>query len=226
MNVCMTPCPIVFDLDGTLIDSAPDIHASANLVLREFGISPLTLDRIRSFIGAGVEVLWQRIVAATEADPTKTDDMLAVFMTRYHSANALTRLYPGAEMALGILAARGHRLGICTNKPSRPTAGVLAHFGIQDLFDSVLCGDSLPQRKPDPAPLRACLSELGADPSMPKALYIGDSETDSACAKSAHIPMLLHLEGYRNTPAEELYHLRAFSDFNELPTMVAEFSEA
>ncbi|RMC32988.1 phosphoglycolate phosphatase [Paracoccus alkanivorans] len=216
MNVCMAPCPVVFDLDGTLIDSAPDIHACVNAVLREFHVPPLTLDQVRSFIGGGVELLWKKIVAATHTDPGKQQDMLAAFMARYHTATSLTRLFPNVEETLGILADRGHPLGICTNKPLRPTEAILDHFGIRALFGHIIGGDSLAEKKPDPAPLRAALAGLGAHPEAPQAVFVGDSEFDAACAAAVPVPFVIYSHGYRQTPIDQLPHLAAFDDFTAL----------
>lgn len=220
MNICASPCPIVFDLDGTLIDSAPDIHASVNAVLHQNGVAPLSLDRVRSFVGGGVDVLWTKIVAACHIDPAHQRDLIASFMARYHDATRLTRLFPGVQEALGVLADRGHPLGICTNKPLGPTHSVLDHFGIRTLFAEIVGGDSLPQKKPDPAPLRAALAALGADPAAPRALYVGDSEFDAACAAAVPVPFLIYSRGYRLAPIERLHHRAAFDDFAALPRLV------
>ncbi|MDO5705959.1 MAG: phosphoglycolate phosphatase [Paracoccus sp. (in: a-proteobacteria)] len=220
MTVCFAPCPIVFDLDGTLIDSVPDIHGAANAVLRQNGLSPLSLDNIRSFVGGGVDLLWTRIIAATGAQPEQHRDLVAAFMSRYHHATGLTRLYPGVLEALGVLADRGHPLGICTNKPMKPTQAILQHFGIIHLFDSVIAGDSLAQKKPDPAPLRAAFADLGADPVTPAGLYVGDSEFDSDCAAAVPVPFLIYTGGYRQKPVSQLPHTAAFDDFGALPGLV------
>lgn len=222
MNICFAPCPVVFDLDGTLIDSAPDIHACVNTVLRMNGTRPLTLDQVRSFVGGGVDVLWRRVVAATGLPFDAQPDLVASFMTRYHQATALTRLYPHVTEALGTLADRGHPLGICTNKPLGPTRAVLDHFGIAGLFASIVGGDSLPQKKPDPAPLRAAFAALGADPNRPRGLFVGDSEFDVETAENLGVPMLLFLRGYRKKPVAELPHRAAFDDFADLPPLVEE----
>lgn len=220
MNICFAPCPVVFDLDGTLIDSAPDIHACVNAVLRQNGQDALTLDRVRSFVGGGVDMLWMHIIAALRLDPAAKSDLIASFMSRYHEATALTRLFPGAAEALGLLADRGYPLGICTNKPLGPTRAILDHFGIAHLFGQIVGGDSLPQRKPDPAPLRAALQGLGADPLHPRAVYVGDSEFDASCAAAVPVPFLLYTRGYRRSPVQDLPHRAAFDDFAALPGLV------
>ncbi|MDO5631351.1 MAG: phosphoglycolate phosphatase [Paracoccus sp. (in: a-proteobacteria)] len=224
MTVCFAPCPVVFDLDGTLIDSVPDIHGAANAVLRENGLRPLSLDTIRSFVGGGVDLLWTRIVAAVGARADLHRDLVAAFMTRYHHATALTRLYPGVLETLGVLADRGYLLGICTNKPAKPTQAVLQHFGIDALFGVVIAGDSLPRKKPDPAPLRAAFAALGGDPMWPKGIYVGDSEFDADCAAAVPVPLLLFTRGYRQKPVSDLPHTAAFDDFAALPALVERLS--
>ena len=226
MNVCFAPCPVVFDLDGTLIDSAPDIHASVNAVLRLNGARLLTLDQVRGFVGGGVDLLWRRVIAATGLPIEAQRDLVASFMTRYHDATALTRLYPNVTEALGVLADRGHPLGICTNKPLGPTRAVLDHFGISQIFATVIGGDSLPQRKPDPAPLRAAFAALGSDPDAPQGIFVGDSEFDVETASNTGVPMLLLLRGYRKTPVDDLPHHAAFDDFDQLPALVEELALA
>lgn len=220
MNLCMAPCPVVFDLDGTLIDSAPDIHACVNNVLRLHGLRPLTLDQVRGFIGGGVDVLWRRIIAALGLSPESERDLIASFMTRYHQATSLTRLYPGALECLGILADRGHPLGICTNKPEGPTRAVLDHFGIQGLFAKIVGGDSLPQRKPDPRPLRATFVALGAHPDSIRGIYVGDSEYDARAAHAIPVPFLLYTQGYRKAAIADLGPQASFDSFAELPALV------
>lgn len=220
MSVCFSPCPIVFDLDGTLVDSAPDIHAAVNAVLRDEGVRPLTLDQVRGFIGGGVEVLWYRILEATRLPDARYRDLLAAFMSRYSRSTSLTRLYPGVTIALGVLADRGHRMGICTNKPMQPTVAVLEYMGIVGMFDTIVAGDSLPQRKPDPAPLRQALLDLGADPDAPQAIYVGDSEVDAETAAALPLPLLLFSGGYRKTPVEQLPHHAVFDDFHVLPALI------
>jgi len=143
--------------------------------------------------------------------------MLAAFMGGYRGAVGLTVPYRGVPAALEVLAAAGHALGVCTNKPAEPARAVLAHVGLLDRFAVVVGGDSLPVTKPDPAPLRAALDALPPG----EALFVGDSEVDAATAKAAGVPFLLFAEGYRKEPVAELPHAAAFDRWDDLPRLVA-----
>jgi len=209
---------VIFDLDGTLIDSAPDIHAAANAVFADHGHS-FTRAEVQGFVGRGAPNLVARLAEARGLPATGPDfdALLARFLHVYEGAQALTTLYPGVRPALETLAARGMRLAICTNKPLAPTRAVLRHFGLEGLFPVVIGGDSLAVKKPDPAPLRAALAQAGGG----QALFVGDSEVDAETAQAAGLPFLLFTEGYRKTPVAALPHDAAFADFAALPDLVA-----
>lgn len=209
---------VVFDLDGTLIDSAPDIQQAANAVLAAEGLPPITAEETRRFIGNGAGVFVARIMAAAGRDPEPAAHarLLDGFLARYESAVHLTRVYPGVGGALAALQAAGHRLAICTNKPAGPARAVLAHLGLAPVFEAVVGGDSLPVRKPDPAPLLQAVGELGAIP----AVYVGDSEVDAETAARAGLPFALYTEGYRKTPVDALPHDARFDSFAALPGLV------
>lgn len=207
---------IVFDLDGTLIDSAPDIHGIANGILAKEGLAEISLAEARDFIGNGAAVFVARMRAARSIPDTEHDRLLAEFIDRYDDAVTLTVPYPGVEAALGRLSDAGHALGVCTNKPIRPTLAVLAHLGLDRWFLTVWGGDSLPVHKPDPAPLHAAFDALGDGP----VVYVGDSGVDAETAERAEVPFLLFTEGYRKVPVAEMPHDIAFSDFSELPDLV------
>ena len=213
---------VIFDLDGTLIDSAPDIHATANRVMTARGHAPFTPEEVRSFVGRGAPVLVARLMAARQCpvEGPEYDAVLAEFLECYEGAVALTTLYPHVLTALRDLAAGGARLGICTNKPLAPTQAVLRHFGMADLFGCVLGGDSLAVRKPDPAPLLAAAAQLGGGP----AVFVGDSEVDAETAERAGLPFLLFTEGYRKALVSALPHAAAFADFRDLPGLAAGIS--
>ena len=208
---------IVFDLDGTLIDSAPDIHATANIVLADEGLAGFDLPTVRGFVGRGVPHLVDSLLQAHGMrDPVRAARMAANLIARYEDAVTLTQPYPGVVAALQALRAEGHRLAVCTNKPEAPALAVLRHLNLRDCFDVVLGGDSGLPRKPDPAPLFETLRRMGAG----AAAYVGDSEVDAETAKAADLPFFLFTEGYRKAPPETLPHRALFSDFAELPALI------
>ncbi|CUH64382.1 Phosphoglycolate phosphatase [Thalassovita gelatinovora] len=207
---------IVFDLDGTLIDSAPDIRSIANTILFESGLEPITLEETISFIGNGASVFVEKMRAARGVPEDDHARLLQAFQDRYDSYFELTAPFPNVREALAHLRVAGHRLGLCTNKPMHATRAVLSHLALSDPWDVVYGGDSLDRRKPDPAPLLAAFAEMGNGP----CLYIGDSEVDAETAERAEVPFLLYTEGYRKTPVDQLTHRAVFSDFAELPELV------
>lgn len=210
---------VIFDLDGTLIDSAADIATNANTVLQELGLAPLPPEQISGFIGKGVVHLLQRVLEASAMAPDGPlfTPMLTRFNQLYETAFAHTTIYPGVAAALAQLTEMGCALGICTNKPIAPTHAVLRHLGLDRHFAAVYGGDSLPQRKPDPAPLFAAAGDLG----RAQVIYVGDSEVDAETAANARLPFLIYTEGYRKTPVHDLAHDAAFNDFKQLPGLVA-----
>ena len=209
---------VIFDLDGTLIDSAPDIHAAANKMLAEVDEGALSYETIRSFIGNGVPVLVERIIAAQGINAGRHPELLEIFMRHYNADPAtLTKLYPNVRAVVESLAAEGARLGVCTNKPEGPTREILRAFDLDRLFDVVVGGDTLPVKKPDPAPLRRAVEALGRELTV----YVGDSEVDAETASRAALPFALFTEGYRKRPIEELAFDAAFADFADLPGILA-----
>ncbi|MBR9765149.1 MAG: phosphoglycolate phosphatase [Rhodobacteraceae bacterium] len=211
---------IVFDLDGTLIDSAPDVQGIANTLLAGTGARPLSLPETRRFMGEGVAVFVDRMIASRELDPSLRDGLLTRFLALYEGAVELTCPYPGAAEMLRQLAAEGHQLGLCTNKPVAPARAVLRHLDMEAPFAAIVGGDTLACRKPDPAPLRATFDQLG--PDGPK-VYVGDSETDAETALRADVPFLLFTEGYRKGKGG-LSCRAAFSNFAELPQLLTAFA--
>lgn len=215
---------VIFDLDGTLVDSAPDIHAGITALLAREGVAPLSFEGVRGMIGGGVPVLIDRVARAAglDLDPARQEERCDWFTERYeHAPDGMTRAYDGVENALHRLRSAGMVLGLCTNKPTGPTLALLDAFGWRDLFAVTVCGDTLPVRKPDPAPLRLAIREL-AQP----ALFVGDSEVDAETAHRADVPLLLFTEGYRKTPLALLPHAAAFDRWDDLPALAARLMPA
>lgn len=201
---------VVFDLDGTLIDSAPEIHRVAQEVLAEHGLAPIDYPQVRGFIGNGVPVLVARILAAQGQPPDGAlhAQFCERFLSKYEEAFDLTTLYPNVAAMLEALAAEGFTLAICTNKPEAPTRAVLQHFGLLQHFPVIVGGDTLPLRKPDPEPLLSALRQMpGGDP-----VFVGDSEVDAQTAARAGVPLALFTEGYRKTAAQDLGAAFLFHD--------------
>ena len=211
---------VVFDLDGTLVHSAPDIHAAASRMLVAEGVAPLDLETIVSFVGNGVPTLVARVIAATGLDEASENHArLTSVMLGYYAEDpaTLSRLYPGVPEVLARLASEGVRLGICTNKPEAPAREILKHFGIAQNFDVVIGGDTLTTRKPDPTMLTATYAALECETGV----FVGDSEVDAETAQRAGCPFALFTEGYRKTPVSQIPHDAGFSAYDDFAAVLS-----
>jgi phosphoglycolate phosphatase len=207
---------LVFDLDGTLVDSAPDLRAALNEMLRERGHKPLSLPQVRHMIGDGVPALVARALAASAAEPAESASALPRFLQLYEAdAVRLTRTYPAVPETLAALRRRGYRTAICTNKPQHATVAVLEGLGLLPLFDGIAGGDHFAVRKPDPGHLLRLIGELGARPD--RAAMIGDNENDAAAAHGAGLPLVLMRYGYARIDPERLGADALLDRFAELP---------
>ena len=202
---------IVFDLDGTLIDSAPDIQNIANAALEGIGAPSISLQETRSFIGEGIQNFVRKMRAARDVPEAYQERLLNEVIARYDEAVTLTVMYPNVAETLNALSTR-HSLGICTNKLYRPAMAVLKHLQIDHFFGSVWGGDNPLGRKPGPASLLATFDELESGPRI----YIGDSEVDAETAEKAKVPFILFTAGYRKSPVQSIPHTARFDDFKEL----------
>jgi len=209
---------VVFDLDGTLIDSAPDLRTALNGLLAEHGRRPLTLDEVTAMIGDGASKLVERAFAAT--GDAAGDDLVSLtegFLARYEGKAAVeTRPYPGVPETLAGLVADGIALGICTNKPEAPTREILRDLGLDDAFTAIYGGDTIGGvRKPDPRLVLAVLEALGTVPE--DAAFVGDNANDVGAARAAGLPIILRAGGYTVVPADELGADAVIAEFRELP---------
>jgi phosphoglycolate phosphatase len=209
---------IVFDLDGTLIDSAPDIQCVAATVLGRHGKPALTLEETRSFIGEGSAVFVSRMLASRDIEETPESFALwhGEFVAQYEFSIDKAVFYPGVLATLAALKSAGHRLGLCTNKPRQPTRVVLRHMNLDVFFDAVVAGGMCGSRKPDPEMLLHTLEALGGGP----ALYVGDSEIDAETARRAAVPFALFAGGYRKLPVAAMHRDWDFESFDALPGIV------
>lgn len=208
---------IVFDLDGTLVDSAPDIAAAVNRMLADQGQAPLDQATVTSFVGNGLPHLVKLVIDNVGLEMTAHAELVRSTLDHYNRSNSeLTVVYPGMLNALEQLNAQGCPMGICTNKPEGAAHHVLEALGLARFFDVVIGGDSLKSRKPDPEMLHAAFDAL---PALPR-IYVGDSEVDAQTAQRAGVRFLLYTEGYRKGPVETLPHFARYDDCAELPALV------
>jgi phosphoglycolate phosphatase len=212
------PKAVFFDLDGTLIDSAPDLHAALNETLESYGEPPFTLEAVTSMIGAGVHKLVERAYAALgkDIDPASRDKVVERFRAIYiPRATELTTLNPGASDTTRDLAASGIKLGVVTNKPGAETEEILTHFGLRDLMDVVVGGDAGPATKPAPGLILFACHELGLAPT--EALFVGDSENDVQAAKAAGMLVVAVRGGYTRLGTDNIGADLVIDRLNNLP---------
>lgn len=216
------PLTVVFDLDGTLVDTAPDLTATMNEVLAELGRPPLAVDSVRLMVGRGARLLISRGLAAS-GDPVgeaELDRLVERFLIRYETRIAeASRPFPGLEDALNALSGQGAVAAVCTNKPERLSLLLLEALGLASRFSAVVGGDSLDVRKPDPRHLVATIERAGGIAAQ--AVMVGDSATDRDAARAAGVPFVGVSFGYTETPMAELGPDILIDEFSELPAAVA-----
>ncbi|MCS6987330.1 MAG: phosphoglycolate phosphatase [Sphingomonadaceae bacterium] len=198
------PTTVVFDLDGTLVDTAPDLAAALNHALAVLGRPPVAPASVRTMVGRGARALLERGLATTGgASPELVEAGLDPFLDHYRAHIArLSRPFPGVEPTLDRLAAAGRRLAVCTNKPEALTHALLAKLGWTGRFAAVLGADSRPFRKPDPRHLWAAIEAAGGSPA--DAVFVGDTAVDLATARAAGVRFVLAAFGYLDDPVEPL----------------------
>ncbi|MGE0095378.1 MAG: phosphoglycolate phosphatase [Alphaproteobacteria bacterium] len=230
MTLPMAPAPpaLVFDLDGTLVDSAPDIGVAINKMLREDGRPVLDPATVISFVGDGAAQLVRRAFAVTGPAPQENalDTLLARFMTHYHAAPAtLTAPYPDVDKVLSQLKQAGHRLGVCTNKPDALITAVLEGTGLARHFDAAVGPDKVTRRKPDPAHLRATLDAMNVTPGAP-AIMVGDSVNDVRAAHGLNLPCICVTYGYTHGRIEDWGADLLIDRFADLPAALGRLTSA
>jgi phosphoglycolate phosphatase len=209
---------IAFDLDGTLVDTAPDLLGTLNVLLAEESLPLLPLAEARPFIGRGARWLIQRGFEAAGAHlhPAKAASLFDRFIPHYlaHIADE-SRPFPGLESALDTLAAAGARLSVCTNKPTGLSMALLETLGLAHRFAAIVGADSVAAMKPDPRHLAAAVEAAGG--TLARAILVGDSATDATTARAANAGLILVDFGYTDVPAAELAPDALISHFDELP---------
>lgn len=216
----MTFDGIVFDLDGTLIDSVHDVNANINLVLEGIGRRPLTTDETKGGIGHGAQALVEKALELTgDAGPAAVIDRCTrEFLDLYvRNPVQLTPVFAGVIDVLERLKAEGFSLGVCTNKPEATTDAVLDGLGLSGYFHAVTCGDKVPHRKPDGRHVLLTMEMMGAG----TAVMVGDSEADIAAARDAGIPVIAVAYGYRQCAADDLDSDVLIECFSDLPAALS-----
>ena len=204
---------IIFDLDGTLIHSAPDLQAAANVALAKLDRQPLDLPTIVSFVGDGVEKLVERCLDATgRSSDAIQSRSLAIFMDFYAQNMAtLTRPYPGVVDCLEDLKSAGAKLGICTNKPTSPARDICKQLDLARYFDVIAGAETGQPKKPDAQPLLSCITAMNGQADQ--ALYVGDSAVDYETAKKAGVRFHFFTGGYLNSALPEMPDDQKFDDW-------------
>jgi phosphoglycolate phosphatase len=212
---------VVFDLDGTLVDTAPDLTATLNVILGREGLPPVDYEAGRNMVGGGARVMLERgLAAAGRSLPTNAVDALTRDFVEHYGAHLAdtSRPFPGAEAALDTLAERGYRLAVCTNKLEWLSVRLLDALGLSKRFSAICGADTFGISKPDPEMLRRTIARAAtADDG---AVMVGDSLTDIATARAAGIPVIAVDFGYTDTPVSALAPDRIISRFADLPEAV------
>ncbi|WP_044560322.1 phosphoglycolate phosphatase [Azospirillum sp. B4] len=211
------PAAVLFDFDGTLIDSAPDILTGINRLLDEENLPPLDLAQVHQFIGDGAPMLVTRTFAAVgrPLDPDSVPAMTDRYMAIYEALPAdPSCVFPGVVPTLAALSER-IPLGLVTNKPERATHAVLAAIGLAPYFKAVVGGDTLPTRKPHPGPLLHAMAQLGTAPAQ--TVMVGDGANDVTAGRAAGTRVVCVTFGYPRMPVDMLGADRLVDHFHDLP---------
>ncbi|MDV7338336.1 phosphoglycolate phosphatase [Terasakiella sp. A23] len=212
---------LIFDLDGTLIDSAPDLRTACNKVLATKGRREITLQETTQFVGNGAAKLVERAFRTT-GDAVSEDEIPALteaFLAFYdgHEADETT-IYEGVEQTLQKLKDQGYRMGLCTNKPYIPTINLMKDLGLGDFFEVMIGGDQVATKKPHPEMIHKALADMGVD--VADAIMIGDSPNDIGAAKNAGLRNVAVSYGYRKVPVEALEADVVIDQMSDLPRAI------
>ncbi|MBI4276001.1 MAG: phosphoglycolate phosphatase [Rhizobiales bacterium] len=219
----MSPPVVVFDLDGTLVDTAPDLIDTLNVILARLDLAAIAYDDARPMIGGGVRPLLERALEARGRlfPSAQVDQIFADYLEHYtaHIADR-SRPFPGIETALGRLRARDCRLAVCTNKFEGLSVRLLEALGLSAHFQAVCGQDTFGVKKPDPRILQKTLARAGG--SIERAILVGDSRTDIDTARATGLPVIAVDFGYSTSPIADFKPDRIISHFDNLPAIAFE----
>jgi phosphoglycolate phosphatase len=214
---------LVFDLDGTLVDTAPDLIDTLNFTLARHGLPAVLFEAARPLIGGGARGMIERALAAEGRDcaPADVDELYDAFVAHYaeHIADR-SRPFPGVEPMLDRVAAAGHRLAVCTNKLEWLAARLLGALGLSRRFAAICGADTFGIQKPDPQMFRSTVMRAGGEPN--RAIMIGDSPIDVRTARAAAVPIVAVDFGYTDVPIASLGPDRVIGSFAQLPAAIDE----
>ncbi|MCW9034707.1 MAG: HAD-IA family hydrolase [Rhodospirillales bacterium] len=216
---------VIFDLDGTLVDSAADLCAATNEVLKLNGRRTIEVSDVRQMVGDGAAVLIQRAFDLTGSPCPESDlpKLTEVFINFYDGKGAVKTIpYEGVMEVLEKLKADGLKLAVCTNKPQGPTDGILEELKMAPYFQSVIGGDTLPFRKPDGRHVEAVVRELGV--TKEETLFVGDSPNDVQAAQNANLTVVAVSYGYTRVPPAEMGANLLIDLMSELPKAMEQLS--
>ncbi len=217
----MQDVTVVFDLDGTLVDTAPDLVNATNHVLAARGLNPVALSELRGWVSFGARRMIVEALKAHDSDRSEAevDEMLDAFISHYAENIAVdSRPFPGMIAALDSLRGAGALLSVCTNKRESLSRQLLASLGVMDRFSGLAGRDTFPVCKPDPAHVTGAIALAGGRPE--RAVMVGDSLNDVAAAKAAGVPVIAVSFGYTDVPARDLGADIVIDHFAELPAAV------
>ena len=213
----MTSRAVIFDLDGTLVDTAPDLTRATNHVLAMNGRRPVSVEDVRAMVGRGARKLIALGFARTgdEVDPGRLDELFTAFVD-YYAANIAvdSRLFPGARVVLDRCRESGIALGICTNKLESLSRSLVGHLGVEGYFGAIVGQDTVQVAKPDPRPYHETLRQLGVPAA--RSLFVGDSEIDVQTARAAGVPIIGMGFGYTERPVSDFGPDYLAKDYGEL----------
>ena len=211
------PCALLFDLDGTLVDSAQGIAAALGRLAQERGGAGPDVAHVRRLVSQGAATLVAQGLGPLAQNSAADIARFRAILTKLPANPAM--IYPGVRAALTHLAAAGHPMAIVTNKPAALAQQLLADLDLASFFAALVGGDTLPVAKPNPAPLTHALALLGHPAHA--AIMIGDSAADAAAAAAAHLPFVLYAGGYGADETATLPQAAQFTDFAQLPALIA-----
>jgi len=220
---------ILFDLDGTLADTAPDLMKAHNHVMNKFGYSSKSMDEIRNLVGRGAAVMIGRSIwgSARKELSKISDEKIKKDMTRefikFYENNLVveTQLLKGVKNFLSWAKSNNISMGVCTNKQEHLAIELLKKINIYDFFEYVAGGNTFDYCKPDPRHITNMVEIMGGD--IRKTIMIGDSENDADAAKSAGVPMILVEDGYTEKKIDQIYHNHLIKDFIGIENIVLKY---